>query len=77
MAPTLPIYLDNHATTPVDPGVLDSMLPFFGQVYGNAASRGHHFGYEAKRAVENARAQVAELIGCSPKELAAVDFRRE
>ena len=65
----LPIYMDYHATTPVDPRVLDAMLPFFKGEVGNAASKSHSFGWRAEEAVEAARAQVANLIGASAKEL--------
>jgi cysteine desulfurase len=61
--------MDYHATTPVDPRVLQAMLPFFTEHFGNAASRNHAFGWEAEEAVENARKQVADLIGANPKEV--------
>ncbi|MBK9518983.1 MAG: IscS subfamily cysteine desulfurase [Anaeromyxobacter sp.] len=65
----IPIYMDYHATTPVDPRVLDAMLPYFREDFGNAASKSHRFGWRAEEAVEQARAEVAALIGASPKEL--------
>ena len=69
MAPNLPIYMDNHATTPVDARVLDAMLPYFREDFGNAASRSHVFGWNAERAVEQAREQVAAAIGASGREI--------
>jgi cysteine desulfurase len=69
MAPKLPIYMDNHATTPVDARVLDAMLPYFRGEFGNAASRSHVFGWNAERAVEQAREQVAAVIGASGREI--------
>jgi len=64
-----PVYLDYHATTPVDPKVLDAMLPYFTQQFGNAASKQHAFGWEAQDAVERARRQVATLIGAAANEV--------
>lgn len=69
MAVKLPIYMDNHATTPLDPRVLEAMLPYFTEKFGNAASRNHSFGWAGEEAGENARQQVASLINATAKEI--------
>src|SRR5690349_17073844 len=69
MAVKLPIYMDYHATTPADPRVVEAMMPYFTEHFGNAASRNHAFGWRAEEAVERARKQVAELIGGNAKEI--------
>ena len=69
MAIKLPVYMDYHATTPVDPRVLEAMLPYFNEKFGNPASRSHEFGWKAEEAVENARAQIAQLLNSSPREI--------
>jgi cysteine desulfurase len=69
MTPHFPIYMDYGATTPVDPRVVDAMIPWLREHFGNPASRSHAWGWEAEAAVENARAQVAELVGADPREI--------
>jgi cysteine desulfurase len=65
----LPVYMDNHATTPVDPRVLDEMLPYFKELFGNSASRNHSFGWAAEEATEVARERIAKLVGATTKEI--------
>ena len=65
----LPIFMDNHSTTPVDPRVIEEMLPYFSTEFGNAASRNHAFGWKAEEAVERSRQRIASLIHADPKEI--------
>src|SRR6478609_7204646 len=67
--PHLPIYMDYSATTPVDPRVVDKMIPYLREQFGNPASRSHAYGWSAEAAVEEARAQVAQLVGADPREI--------
>ena len=65
----LPIYMDNHATTPMDPRVLEEMLPYFMEKFGNAASRNHSFGWVAEEGTETGRERIAKLVGATTKEI--------
>ena len=65
----IPIYMDYHATTPLDPRALEAMLPYLREEFGNAASKSHSFGWRAEEAVEAAREQVARLIGARAREI--------
>src|SRR5438067_7679762 len=65
----LPIYMDNHATTPLDPRVLEAMMPYLTDQFGNSASRNHAYGWVAEEATEKARKQIADLIGANSKEI--------
>ena len=67
--PHLPIYMDYSATTPVDPRVVDKMIPYLREQFGNPASRSHQYGWDAERAVEEARENVAALVNCDPREI--------
>src|SRR6478609_7759879 len=69
MSSSRPIYLDHHATTPVDPIVFEAMRPYFVEKFGNAASVNHAFGWEAEKAVERAREQISRLLGTDPRSL--------
>jgi cysteine desulfurase len=68
-APSMPVYLDNHSTTRMDPRVMTEILPYFDKSYGNASSRQHQFGWEAEAAVEQARMRISDLLHCEPDEI--------